>query len=124
LGQVLIRDVAEIRTGTMPGQYDRYNMKRQVTLTANRVGVDLGTVSREVTAAIKRAGDPPKDAKIEIRGQIPPMNDMTSGLSVGLIVSIVAVFLLLTANFQSIRLALVAVSSVPAAGGDAESCCG
>jgi multidrug efflux pump subunit AcrB len=31
-----------------------------------------------------------------------------------LIVSVVAVFLLLTANFQSVRLALVAVSSVPA----------
>ena len=56
----------------------------------------------------------PKGAKVEIRGQIPPMNEMTSGLSVGLIVSVVAVFLLLTANFQSVRLSLVAVSSVPA----------
>ena len=114
LSQVLVRDIAEIRPGTMPGQYDRYNMKRQVTLTANRMGVDLGTLSRDVKAAIERAGAPPKGATIEIRGQIPPMNEMTSGLSVGLIVSIIAVFLLLTANFQSIRLALVAVSSVPA----------
>ena len=114
LSQVLIRDVADIRPGTMPGQYDRYNMKRQVTLTANRAGVDLGTLSQGVATAIKKAGDAPKGAKVEIRGQIPPMNDMTSGLSVGVIVSIIAVFLLLTANFQSIRLALVAVSSVPA----------
>jgi multidrug efflux pump subunit AcrB len=113
-GQVLIRDVAEIQSGTMPGQYDRYNMKRQVTLTANRVNVDLGTLSREVAAAVKRAGEPPAGAKIEIRGQVPPMNEMSSGLSVGLLVSIVAVFLLLTANFQSLRLALVAVSTVPA----------
>jgi len=113
-GQVLVRDVAEIRPGTMPGQYDRYNMKRQVTLTANRVGIDLGSLTREVNAAVKRAGEAPKGTKVEIRGQIPPMNDMSSGLSIGLIVSIVAVFLLLTANFQSIRLALVAVSSIPA----------
>lgn len=42
------------------------------------------------------------------------MNEMSSGLSVGLIVSVVAVFLLLTANFQSVRLSLVAVSSAPA----------
>ena len=54
-GQVLVRDIAEIRPGTMPGQYDRYNMKRQVTLTANRVGVDLGTLTREVAAAAKKA---------------------------------------------------------------------
>ena len=114
-GQVLVRDIAELRTSTMPGQFDRYNMKRQVTITANRVGMDLGTLSREVAAAVKRAGDPPKTATVEIRGQIPPMNEMSSGLTVGLIVSIVAVFLLLTANFQSVRLAIVCVSSVPAA---------
>jgi multidrug efflux pump subunit AcrB len=114
-GQVLVRDIAEIRQGTMPGQYDRYNMKRQVTLTANRSGADLGSLAREVAAAVKRAGDPPKETKVEIRGQIPTMNDMSSGLTVGLVVSIVAVFLLLTANFQSIKLALVCVMSVPAA---------
>jgi multidrug efflux pump subunit AcrB len=98
----------------MPGQYDRYNMKRQVTITANRAYVDLGTVTREVTAAVQRAGEPPKGVKVDIRGQIPPMTDMSAGLSVGLIISIVSVFLLLTANFQSVRLSLVAVSSVPA----------
>jgi multidrug efflux pump subunit AcrB len=114
LSQVLVRDVAEIRPGAMPGQYDRYNMKRQVTLTANRVGIDLGTLSRDVATAITNAGEAPKGIKVEIRGQIPPMNEMTSGLSVGILVSILAVFLLLTANFQSVRLALVAVSNVPA----------
>jgi len=113
-GEIFIRDIAEIRPGTMPGQYDRYNMKRQVTLTANRAGVDLGTLAREVGGAIKAAGEPPKGAKAEIRGQIPVMDDMGSGLSAGLLISVIAVFLLLTANFQSIRLALVAVSSVPA----------
>jgi multidrug efflux pump subunit AcrB len=113
-GQVLVRDVAEIRSGTMPGQYDRYNMKRQVTITANRAGADLGTVTGQVEAAVRRAGEPPKGAKVEILGQIPPMKEITRGLLVGLVVSILAVFLLLTANFQSIRLSLVAVSAVPA----------
>src|SRR5262245_49958601 len=123
--QVLVRDIAEIRPGTMPGQYDRYNMKRQVTLTANRAGVDLGTLTHEIGAAVNRALPEVRDKnhanhekikayRFDIRGQIPPMNDMTSGLSAGLIVSVIAVFLLLTANFQSVRLSLVAVSSVPA----------
>src|SRR5262249_23163847 len=113
-GEIFIRDIAEIRPGTMPGQYDRYNMKRQVTLTANRAAIDLGTVAREGSAAIKAGGEPTKGAKTEIRGQIPVMDEMGSGLSAGLLISVIAVFLLLTANFQSIRLALVAVSSVPA----------
>jgi multidrug efflux pump subunit AcrB len=112
--QVLIRDVASIEPGTMPGQYDRYNMKRQVTLTANMVGKDLGRTAREVRSAIALAGDPPSGSTIELRGQIPPMQQMQSGLSIGLVLAITAVLLLLTASFQSLKLALVAVSTLPA----------
>jgi multidrug efflux pump subunit AcrB len=113
-GQVLVRDVSTLQTGTMPGQYDRYNMKRQVTILANYSGDDLGSIAGQVQSAISRAGAPPKGTKIEVRGQIVPMNEMTNGLSVGLVVAILVVFLVLTANFQSIRLALVTVSTVPA----------
>ncbi len=98
----------------MPGQYDRYNMRRQITLTANVSNTDLATVSREVSRAVARAGAPPTGVQVDIRGQIPPMHEMQSGLAIGLGLAIVAVFLLLTANFQSVRLALVAISTAPA----------
>jgi multidrug efflux pump subunit AcrB len=42
------------------------------------------------------------------------MNEMLGGLMVGLAVAVAVVFLMLTANFQSVRLALVAISSAPA----------
>src|SRR5690606_27338657 len=113
-GQVLIRDVAEISRGTMPGQYDRYNMRRQITVTANVANVDLGTVAREVAAALDRVDQPPAGVEVAIRGQIPPMNEMQSGLAIGLCLAVVAVFLLLMANFQSVRLAFVTVSTIPA----------
>ncbi len=77
-------------------------------------GVILGSITGKVQAAINRAGAPTKSTKIEVRGQIIPMNQMMSGLSVGLAVAILVVFLVLTANFQSIRLALATVSTVPA----------
>ncbi len=51
---------------------------------------------------------------MEVRGQIPPMQEMQAGLSIGLLLAIVVVFLLLTANFQSIRLSLATVSTIPA----------
>lgn len=113
-GQVLVRDVASIEAGTMPGQFDRYNMKRQVTLTANMVGQDLGSLARDVRRAIASAGDPPAGSSVELRGQIPPMQQMLSGLSIGLLLAIIAIVLLLTASFQSLRLALVALSTIPA----------
>src|SRR5688500_18778042 len=113
-GQLLVGDIDELRDSTMPGQYDRYNMRRQITLTGNVADADLGSVSGEVAKAIQRAGAPPTGVQVETRGQIPPMREMQAGLAIGLGLAVVAVFLLLTANFQSLRLALVTVSTVPA----------
>jgi multidrug efflux pump subunit AcrB len=112
--QLLLRDVAEVKEGTMPGEYDRYNMRRQVSLLANVHGEDLGRVAQHVAKAIERAGEPPKGATVEVRGQIPPMQQMQNGLAVGFGLAVVVIFLLLAANFQSWRLALVAVSTTPA----------
>ncbi len=52
----MVGDVAEVSYGTMPGEYDRYNQQRMVTITANIAGKDLGGVATEVAAAIGHAG--------------------------------------------------------------------
>jgi multidrug efflux pump subunit AcrB len=111
---VLLRNVANVTSGTAIGEYDRYNMQRMVTLTANVVGEDLGTVAAQIQAALKRAGAPPQRVTVAVRGQIAPMEQMNAGLQSGLLVAILVIFLLLAANFQSLRLSLVAVASVPA----------
>ena len=111
---VRLRDVAEVTEGKMPGQIDRYNMQREITVTANIAGADLGTVSRQVSDALQRVGDPPDGVEMEVRGQIPPMDNILKGLGIGLLVSIAMIFLLLAANFQSFKLAFVTVSTVPA----------
>jgi len=43
---ILVQDVAQVRAGSMPGQVDRYNMRRMVSLTANVEGEDLGQVAK------------------------------------------------------------------------------
>jgi multidrug efflux pump subunit AcrB len=112
--QVLLRDVAQVRPGTMPGEFDRYNMKRSVSLTANIAGEDLGRVAGQIRRAIDRAGAAPKGAIVDVRGQIKPLEEILRGLGIGLAMSIVVILLLLTANFQSVKLALVVVSTAPA----------
>lgn len=114
---LLLRDVAAITPGTMPGQFDRYNMKREITLTANVAGDDLGSVASQVSSVLSRLekdGKRPKGVTTELRGQIPPLRQIISGLGVGLLLAILVIFLLLTANFQSLRLALTTVSTAPA----------
>jgi multidrug efflux pump subunit AcrB len=113
-GQLLVRNVADVKAGSVPGEYDRYNMQRMVSLTANIAGEDLGRTAARVAQVIRDAGEPPKGVTVQIRGQIPPIREMLRGLSVGLGLTVVVILLLLAAYFQSVRLALVIVSTVPA----------
>ena len=103
-GQLLLRDVAEVVEGSMPGEYDRYNMRRVVSMTANIEGEDLGRVAAHRTT-FAAAGEPPRGVTVQVRGQVVPMEQMFRGLTVGLALAVVVIFLLLTAYFQSVRLA-------------------
>jgi multidrug efflux pump subunit AcrB len=111
---LLIRDVAKVSPSKVVCEYDRYNMKRLVSMTANIEGSDLGRVASAIGAALQSAGAAPRGAVVDVRGQIVPMQDMFRGLAIGLGMAVVAIFLLLTAYFQSMRLALISVSAVPA----------
>jgi multidrug efflux pump subunit AcrB len=110
----LLGDLARIDNATIVGEYDRVNGQRMVTLTANLAGADLGRVGREVHAAIQRAGTPPRGTTVAVRGQIAAMDETFRNIAAGLGVAVVVIFLLLAANFQSLRLAFVVVSTVPA----------
>jgi multidrug efflux pump subunit AcrB len=122
-GQLFLQDVARVQEGTEPGEYDRYNMKRLVSLTANIEGEDLGRVSQRISRAIAAAGEPPRGTSVDVRGQIVPMQQMFGalaggklfeGLTAGLGLAVVVIFLLLAGYFQSLRLALAVVLTAPA----------
>ncbi|MCI0380570.1 MAG: efflux RND transporter permease subunit [Gemmataceae bacterium] len=113
-GRLLLQDVAQVEEGTMPGEYDRYNMRRLVSITANVFGDDLGRVASQIRLALQRAGAPPRGVQVDVRGQVEPMEQMFDGLAIGLTMAVVVIFLLLTAYFQSATLALLVVTTAPA----------
>ena len=112
--QVLMREVANIGWDKTLGEYDRYNMQRMLTLGANIGAEDLGRVANRVEQAIRAAGEPPPKVNVALRGQIAPMRELFDGLTVGLGAAVVVIFLLLAANFQSFRLSLAVILTVPA----------
>jgi multidrug efflux pump subunit AcrB len=185
-GQLFLQDVARVREDKRPGEYDRYNMKRVVSLTANIEGEDLGRVAGHIAQAIAAAGEPPRGSSVDVRGQVETMRQifgvlaggqfaeegltaalalsgifilmllsaaflprwgalsvlaltpfvlvgaafalravgiplnfqswprLFEGLSGGLILAVVVILLLLTAYFQSVRLAVVVILTAPA----------
>lgn len=106
--------IAQLKQGTMPGLIERFNGQHIVSVTANIHGVTLGEASPKITEALAGAGAAPKGAKIVMKGQIPPLLETVSALRSGLLLAVVVIFLLLSANFQSARLALAIVLTVPA----------
>jgi multidrug efflux pump subunit AcrB len=110
----LVGDVATVTRAISVGEYNRYNQQRMITITANVFGRDLGTASEEVLAALERAGDPPAGVAVNVRGQLAPMKQTLDGLSRGLGLAIIAVFLLLAGYFQSLRMALIVIGTIPA----------
>jgi multidrug efflux pump subunit AcrB len=121
--KLLLRDVAQVQERKVVGEYDRYNMRRLVSMTANIEGEDLGRVAAHLSRALQAAGEPPRGVLVDVRGQVVPMRQMFGGLAggkwyegltLGLGMAVVVIFLLLTAYFQSVGLALISVSAVPA----------
>jgi multidrug efflux pump subunit AcrB len=113
-GDTQLTDVAVLKSGTMPGLIERYNGQRVVSITANIHDTTLGQASSRLTQALAAAGAPPKGVTVKLRGEIPPLEQTISGLRVGLLLAVLAIFLLLAANFQSMRLALAVVLTIPA----------
>ncbi len=56
---------------------------------------------------------PPRGVTVETMGQLPPMQAMFLALGIGLVVAVFVIFVLLTAYFESPRLALISIGAVP-----------
>ena len=111
--QPQLDQVATLTNGFMPETIERFSGQRIVSLTANIHGVTLGEAQRKIDAALKNVGAPPKGSAVVVRGQIPALQETIAGLRMGLLIAIGAIFLLLIANFQSVRLPLAVLSTVP-----------
>ncbi|HEU5452707.1 MAG TPA: efflux RND transporter permease subunit, partial [Terriglobales bacterium] len=110
----LLSEVASVRSGAVPGELDRLNGQWMVGLSANLARNDLGRAGRDIESAIRRAGTPPRGVSVQVRGQVTVMNQIFSNLSIGLGVAILVILLLLAANFESVRLSLIVLSTAPA----------
>lgn len=111
----LLGDVADVMNTTMVGELDRKNGLWQVTLSADTAGEDLGRVAKSIDAALSTAGAPPRAVTVQVGGQIAPMRETFTNLGIGLLVAVAVIFLLLAANFESLRLSFVVLTLAPAA---------
>ncbi|MEO6546982.1 MAG: efflux RND transporter permease subunit [Ferruginibacter sp.] len=110
----VIGDIATITTGTTHGENDDAGVIPVLSVTANLHKKDLGHATAEVQAAIKSLGELPRGVTMELQGLSNVLTDTLDNLQSGLIVAIVVIFLMLAANFQSFKVSMVALATLPA----------
>jgi multidrug efflux pump subunit AcrB len=113
-GDTRLIDIASMKLGQMPGLIERYNGQHVVSLTANLHATSLGEAAKKINAAVARVVNPPKGITVKMRGELPPLAQTLSGLRIGLLLAVLVIFMLLAANFQSLRLALAIILTIPA----------
>ncbi len=110
----MLADVATITPDVAPGQINREGPNRLVTVTANIYNRDLGAATKAVQTALTNVGEPPRGMVVSVRGLTKLLSETLASLQTGLLLAIVVIFLLLSANFQSFKVSFVILSSVPA----------
>src|SRR6266850_1583222 len=110
----LLSQVADIQSSTVPGELDRQNGMWMIIASANVGNSDFARAAKEIDRAIARAGQAPRGVTTQVRGQVSALKQIFAELAIGLALAVVVILLLLTANFQSLRLALIVISTAPA----------
>jgi multidrug efflux pump subunit AcrB len=110
----LLSQVADVQSTTAPGELDRQNGMWMIIASANVGNNDFARAAKEIDRAIANAGQAPRGVTTQVRGQVSALKQIFAQLTIGLALAVVVILLLLTANFQSLRLALIVVSSAPA----------
>jgi len=110
----VLGDVATFKTTYSPGEYDRVGPRRYLSVSANIYKMDLGKATSDVQKAVNSIGTPPKGLIATLGGMSGLLIDTLSSLQNGLMFAVLVIFLLLAANYQSFKVALTVLSTIPA----------
>ena len=110
----LLRDIASFHRDAAPAALTRINTQATYDVYAAVQDTDLGSAARGIRALIghERTRLKPPD-KIVVRGQIESMDSAFSHIEVGLLVGIVAVYLLMVLNYQDWGDPFVVLAALP-----------
>ncbi len=113
-GRVPLKDVAAIYVAPTPNEITRESSSRRIDVTCNTKGKDLGSVAKNIEEKLKTvnfsAGYHP-----EILGEYAERQQSQQTLYSLMLLSLLGIFLLLYADFNSYRISILILLSLPVA---------
>lgn len=110
----VLGEIAEFSVKHVPGEYDRSGPRRFLTVSANIHQKDLGAATDAVEKVMDEMENPPRGMLTEVKGMSGLLMETFSSLQTGLLFAILVMLALLTANYQSLKLGLTIISTIPA----------
>ena len=99
-----------------PAVVSHYNVQPVIDVYASTQGRDLGAVASDTLQVLDSFRKTlPESTRIVVRGQVETMRSSFFGLSVGLLMAIVLVYLLIVVNFQSWLDPFIIITALPGA---------
>jgi len=111
---LVLQDVATFEVDTAFGEYDRTGPRRFVTVSANLFKTDLNRGTEAVNKSVKALGELPKGLVIRVQGMSTLLTETLDSLQSGLLFAIIVIFLLLAANYESFKVSLAVLCTIPA----------
>ena len=107
-----LETVASIKNINTPTEVDHYQLRRVFDVYVMPKSEDLSTIGGDVNRII-RDTHPAKGTVLKLRGSVNFMNDSFKSFAIGLILSIILVFLILMAQFASFVDPFIILLAVP-----------
>jgi len=112
--QVALRNLVEAEFSRGPILIDRKDQQRLISVRANVAGRDLGSVAREAQVRLDQIPRPAGYA-LRIAGNFEEQQKAFAELLIALALALILVYMVLAAQYESLRAPLVVMGSVPLA---------
>ncbi len=109
---IFVRDLAEVRRAVGPVEITRENQIKQVIVRADAAGVSVGEAIRRAQEAVAEL-TPPPGVSFAMGGQAQMMRENTRTMGLILAFAMFLAFVVLAIQFESYRLPLIMLLSVP-----------
>ena len=107
-----LETVASIKAINTPTEVDHYQLRRVFDVYVMPKAEDLNSISKQVSQIVNGT-HPPHGTILTIRGSVNNMHDSFKSFAIGLVLSIVLVFLILMAQFASFVDPFIILLAIP-----------
>ncbi|HTN60778.1 MAG TPA: efflux RND transporter permease subunit [Devosia sp.] len=111
---VRLDQVAEIVQSQGPGEILRKDLSRQVSVTANLAGVELGAVTGQLQAAVDSI-EMPTGYRTSMGGDVEQLADTAAAVGSALLLAVIFIYLVLASQFGSFLQPIAIMASLPLA---------